>query len=202
MNMNNTKELWLTKWNSFEDKHPKLSKWVYQIFYFFVFSMMVTIFQYIVFTFMPGLLGKELAGTEFMWPQVPLKMFDVEFTWSLLGYQVLRDSAGAVVTGGGLGYFISYETGSFLAQCINFPLQRNITFKSHGNPWYQAVWYLAAWIVISLICNGFNNLWMPIASEYVSPAIYNVLVTFITGGVSMIIFFFVFKIIFPEGEKK
>ena len=200
--MNNMKELWLTKWNSFEDKHPKVSKWVYQIFYFFVFSMMVTIFQYLIFTFMPGLLGKGLAGTEFMWPQVPLKMFDVEFTWSLLGYQVLRDSAGAVLIGGGLGYFISYETGSFLAQCINFPLQRNITFKSHGNPWYQAVWYLAAWIVISLICNGFNNLWMPIASEYVSPAIYNVLVTFITGGVSMIIFFFVFKIIFPEGEKK
>lgn len=200
--MNNMKKLWLTKWNSFEDKHPKVSKWVYQIFYFFVFSMMVTIFQYLIFTFMPGLLGKGLAGTEFMWPQVPLKMFDVEFTWSLLGYQVLRDSAGAVLIGGGLGYFISYETGSFLAQCINFPLQRNITFKSHGNPWYQAVWYLAAWIVISLICNGFNNLWMPIASEYVSPAIYNVLVTFITGGVSMIIFFFVFKIIFPEGEKK
>lgn len=200
--MNNMKELWLTKWNSFEDKHPKVSKWVYQIFYFFVFSMMVTIFQYLIFTFMPGLLGKGLAGTEFMWPQVPLKMFGVEFTWSLLGYQVLRDSAGAVLIGGGLGYFISYETGSFLAQCINFPLQRNITFKSHGNPWYQAVWYLSAWIVISLICNGLNNLWMPIASEYVSPAIYNVLVTFITGGVSMIIFFFVFKIIFPEGEKK
>ena len=191
----------MTKWNSFEDKHPKLSKWIYQIFYFFVFSMMVTIFQYLIFTFMPGLLGKGLAGTEFMWPQVPLKMFGVEFTWSLLGYQVLRDSAGAVLIGGGLGYFISYETGSFLAQCINFPLQRNITFKSHGNPWYQAVWYLAAWIVISLICNGFNNLWMPIASEYVPPAIYNLLVTFITGGVSMIIFFFVFKVIFPGGEK-
>jgi hypothetical protein len=28
------------------------------------------------------------------------------------------------------------------------------------------------------------------------------LVTFITGGVSMVIFFFVFKIIFPEGEAK
>lgn len=199
--MSNIKELWMTKWNSFKDKHPKLSKWIYQIFYFFVFSMMVTIFQYLIFTFMPGLLGKGLAGTEFMWPQVPLKMFGVEFTWSLLGYQVLRDSAGAVLIGGGLGYFISYETGSFLAQCINFPLQRNITFKSHGNPWYQAVWYLAAWIVISLICNGFNNLWMPIASEYVPPAIYNLLVTFITGGVSMIIFFFVFKVIFPGGEK-
>lgn len=192
----------MNRWNSFEEKHPKLSKWLYQIFYFFVFSMMVTVFQYLIFTFMPGFLGEELAGTEFMWPQIPMRIFGVEFTWSLLGYNVLRDTAGAVVIGGGLGYFISYEVGSFLAQCINFPLQRNITFRSRGNVWYQAMWYFLAWIVISLICNGFNNLWMPIASEYVAPAVYNLLVTFITGGVSMVIFFFVFKIIFPEGEKK
>lgn len=200
--MNDIKAWWMIRWNPFKEKHPKLSKWLYQIFYFFVFSMMVTVFQYLVFTFMPGLLGEELAGTEFMWPQIPMRIFGVEFTWSLLGYNVLSDAAGAVVIGGGLGYFISYEVGSFLAQCINFPLQRNITFRSRGNVWYQAMWYFLAWIVISLICNGFNNLWMPIASEYVAPAVYNLLVTFITGGVSMVIFFFVFKIIFPEGGKK
>ena len=57
-------------------------------------------------------------------------------------------------------------------------LQRNITFKSHGNVGYQAMWYFIAWIVIFLS------------------------VTIITGGVSMVIFFFVLKIIFPEGEKK
>ena len=119
-----------------------------------------------------------------------------------MGYNVLRDASGAVLIGGGLGYFISYEVGSFVAQCINFPLQRNVTFKSHGNPVYQAMWYFIAWILISLICNGFNNLWMPIASALVPPAIYNILVTFVTGGVSMVIFFFVFKIIFPEGETK
>lgn len=198
--MSQIKEKWLHLWNSFEEKHTKLSKWIYQIFYFFVFSMMVTVFQYLVFTFMPGILGIGLAGTEFMWPQKEMHLFGVDFTWSLLGYNVLYDAGGAVITGGGLGYFISYEAGSFLAQCINFPLQRNITFKSHGNPWYQAVWYFIAWVVISLICNGFNNLWMPIASAYVAPAVYNLLVTFITGGVSMVIFFFVFKIIFPEGE--
>ena len=55
-------------------------------------------------------------------------------------------------------------------------------------------------MVISLICNGFNNLWMPVAAAYVAPAVYNMLVTIITGGVSMVIFFFVFKIIFPEGK--
>lgn len=202
MKADTLRERWSRRWRGFEQRNPRLAKWMYQIFYFFVFSMGVTVFQYLVFTFMPGILGEAMAAKEFMWPQIPLHLLGVEFTWSLLGYNVLRDATGAVLIGGGLGYFISYETGSFLAQCINFPLQRNITFKSHGNPVYQAAWYLIAWIVISLICNGFNNLWMPIASVYVSPAVYNLLVTFITGGVSMVIFFFVFKIIFPEGEAK
>ena len=60
------KEKWMSIWKEFETKHPKLSKWVYQIFYFFVFSMGVTVFQYLVFTFMPQRngLGLELAGTE------------------------------------------------------------------------------------------------------------------------------------------
>ncbi len=198
--MQDIKQTWMEFWYSFEKKHTKLAKWLYQIFYFLVFSMGVTIFQYLVFTFMPGMLGMEMAAKEFMWPQIPMNLLGVEFTWSLLGYNVLKDAAGNVLIGGGLGYFISYEVGSFLAQCVNFPLQRNITFKSHGNPYYQAMWYFIAWVVISLICNGFNNLWMPIAAAYTSPAVYNILVTMITGGVSMVIFFFVFKVIFPEGE--
>ncbi len=189
-------------WLSFRAKHPAAAKWLYQIGCFLIFSEGVTIFQYLVFTFLPGVLGLGLAGTEFMWPKLQIKLCGVSFSWSLLGYNVLYNTAGEVVIGGGLGYFISYEVGSFLAQCINFPLQRNITFKSKGNVFYQAAWYLLAWIVISLICNGFNNLWMPIAAAYVAPAVYNILVTVITGGVSMVIFFFVFKIIFPEGERK
>ena len=55
--MSNLKTWWADKWGGFEENHPKLAKWVYQIFYFFVFSMGVTIFQYLVFTFMPHLLG-------------------------------------------------------------------------------------------------------------------------------------------------
>lgn len=196
--MNHLKDIW----KGFEGKHPKLAKWLYQIAFFFVFSMGVTIIQYLFFTFMPGILGMELAAAEFMWPKVPMKLFGVEFTWSLLGYNVIYDASGAVVIGGGLGYFISYEVGSFVAQCINFPLQRNITFKSHGNAAYQAMWYFIAWIIISLVCNGFNNLWCRLHQLMCLQAVYNILVTFVTGGVSMIIFFFVFKIIFPEGEKK
>ena len=64
------------------------------------------------------------------------------------------------------------------------------------------MWYFIAWVLISLVCNAVNGLWMPIAQNYFAPAVYNILVTFITGGVSMVIYFFVYKIIFPEGEAK
>jgi putative flippase GtrA len=189
---------WSRKWGKFAGNHPKMAKLLYQLFYFWVFSMSVTVFQYLMFTFLPYLMGEKLAATEFMWPQIPVDIVGYSYKWNILGYDIARNAAGEVVIGGGLGYFLSYEIGSFLAQCINFPLQRNITFKSHGNILYQAIWYLIAWVLISLFCNGINGLWLPIAQAYFSPAVYNLLVTFITGGVSMVIYFFVYKIIFPE----
>lgn len=58
-------------------------------------------------------------------------------------------------------------------------------------------------VVIDIfVCNAVNGLWIPLAQIYFTPAVYNLLVTFITGGVSMVIYFFVFKIIFPEGERE
>ena len=188
---------WTRHWSAFREAHPTAARW---LFYFYVFSLSVTIFQYLVFTFLPYLLGTELAGVEFMWPQIPIHFAGLDYTWNILGYEVARDAAGEVIIGGGLGYFISYEVGSFLAQCINFPLQRNITFRSKENVAYQAMWYLIAWVLISLACNAINGLWLPIAQVSFPPAVYNLLVTFVTGGVSMVIYFFVFKLIFPEGK--
>lgn len=194
--------MWRRKWAAFAAAHPRAAKLLYQVFYFWVFSMGVTVFQYLMFTFLPYWFGLELAGTEFMWPQISLQIAGFSYKWNILGYEVARNAAGEVVIGGGLGYFLSYELGTFLAQCINFPLQRNITFKSHGRLSWQILWYVIAWALISLVCNGVNGLWMPIAQHYTAPAVYNLLVTFITGGVSMVIYFFVYKIIFPEGEAR
>ena len=80
--MNHIKNIW----KCFEEKHSAIAKWLYQIFYFVIFSMGVTVFQYLIFTFLPGILGIGLAGTEFMWPKVSMNLFGVKFTWSLLGY--------------------------------------------------------------------------------------------------------------------
>lgn len=191
---------WNKKWKSFAARHPKAAKWMYQLFYFYVFSLSVTIFQYAMFTILPYAFGLKLAGTEFMWPGIPMEMMGYSYKWNILGYDIVRNAAGEVVIGGGMGYFLAYEIGAFLAQCINFPLQRNITFKSHGKISWQIMWYVIAWLLISLFCNAINGLWLPIAQQHFAPGIYNLLVTFITGGVSMVIYFFVYKIIFPEGE--
>ena len=40
--MNKVMEWWMPKWQAFEKKFPRLSKWVYQIAFFFLFSMGVT----------------------------------------------------------------------------------------------------------------------------------------------------------------
>lgn len=118
--MGNLKEKWMSIWGGFEEKHPKLAKWVYQIFYFFVFSMGVTVFQYLVFTFMPGILGIGLAGTEFMWPQKEMHLFGVDFTWSLLGYNVLRDASGAVMIGADLDILSVTKRVRFLRNALIF----------------------------------------------------------------------------------
>ena len=190
------------KWQGFAKNHPKAAKWIREGGLFFLFSNLVTLIQYVIYAFLPNLLGLELAGTEWSWPAIPARLFGIDFTWNAIGYDVMRDTAGNVMIGGGLGYLIAMLAGSFLAQCINFPLQRNITFRSKGNPWYQAMWYFLAWVVITLVVNSVNCVWVAVMSELLPAFLYNIGTTVLMGGISMVIFFFVFKIIFPEGEAK
>jgi hypothetical protein len=188
-------------WRKLNIAHPTLGKWLYQIFFFIVFSEGVTIWQYLLLTFLPMSFGIGLAGTEFMWPKLLMGQAPdgTLLYWNILGYTI-KYEGGAVAIGGGLGYFIAFEIATFTAQCINFPLQRNITYKSHGNPWYQAMWYFIGWVAISFLCNAINGLWIPFAQVYLNPALYNILVMVATGGISMVIFFFIFRIIFPAGS--
>ena len=181
--------------------HPKAAKWLREGGLFFLFSNLVTVIQYIIYAFLPKALGLKLAGIAWSWPAIPMKLFGIEFTWNAIGYDVLYDAAGNVIIGGGVGYLIAMLTGSFLAQAINFPLQRNITFRSKGNVWYQMMWYFVAWVAITLVVNSINCVWLAVASQLLPGWLYNIGTTVLMGGISMVVFFFVFKIIFPEGKK-
>lgn len=121
-------------------------------------------------------------------------MFGADFTFNVLGYSVAARRTC-------LFYRISDR--NFTAQCINFPLQRNITFRSHGKIPPQIVGYFFGWIGVTLVVNSINSIWVGVAGTLGVPDfIYNIITTVLTGGVSMVIFFVVNKIIFPEGEAK
>ncbi|MBQ7324006.1 MAG: hypothetical protein IJW96_05525, partial [Clostridia bacterium] len=103
----------------------------------------------------------------------------------------------------GFETFLAYQISGFTAQCINFPLQRNITYKSKGNPWFQAMWYFIGYVMVNLVamsliwgvCNCFMIYWQ------VPDALVGLLKTFLTGGVAMVVFFVIFMIIFPDLNK-
>lgn len=139
------------QWARFSAKHPKGSKLIWQFIKFFIFSNGVTIFQFLVYTFLPYAFGAKMAATEFIWPGIELPWGG---KWTIIGYAVAHNEAGEVIIGGGLGYTLSFWIGSFLAQCINFPLQRNITYKSKGKIPFQIMWYFIAWVLITFATTG------------------------------------------------
>lgn len=46
------------------------------------------------------------------------------------------------------------------------------------------------------------GIYVPLCKQFFPPALYNVLITVINGGVQMVIYFPIYKIIFPEGEQE
>ena len=199
---------WLGGWYNFAEKHPKGAALLYKIFFFFIFSQGVTIWQYLVMTFLPYLFG-SLASISFVWPAIELGTFtNVAGEQVTLWFAIFNEPAKQLADGtwmatAGLGNFLAFEIAVFTAQCINFPLQRNITFRSHGNPWYQAMWYFIGWVLISIFVNAVWGIIVPFVRDLWlwDSVIWNLLKTFLTGGVSMIIFFFIFLVIFPDNEK-
>lgn len=159
---------------------------------------LVTVLKYFILQFLPYAF-RDMAGVEFGWPGIPVTLFGVDFDWNILGYAV-KYEAGEVVVGGGLGYFCAYMIAMTIGEAINFPIQRNFVFRSKGNLTWQIVWYAVAFCVITCIVNSINCIWVATAARYVPDFIYNIGTTVLNGGVSMVIFFFVNKVIFPTSD--
>ena len=125
---------------------------------------------------------------------IPLTLFGETFQWNILGY----DSAH-----GGLAYFCAYMVAMVLGEVINFPIQKYFVFrnKEGGKTLAKQIgWYILAFCVITCIVNSINCIWVAVAGLFVPDFIYNIGTTVLNGGVSMVVFFFVNKIIFPVSE--
>ena len=177
-------------WKSLSTRHPKTAKWIREGGLFVIVSNLITVFKYLLLQFLPAVFRK-LPMVDFGWPGKEITVLGETFKWNILGYDVDH---------GGLPYFCAYLVAMALGEIINFPLQRNLVFRSKGNVWVQILWYFLAFCLITCIVNSINCIWVAVAGSYVPDWVYNIGTTVLNGGVSMVIFFFVNKIIFPEGS--
>lgn len=172
--------------NTLEEKHPLVAQFIK----FYAFSVLVTLLQYLLLTFLPGIFYRTTD-----WCSIPCQLIHLclgPVDTYVFNYPVTGDATG------GMGYFAAFAITLLIAQCVNFPMQRNITFKSHGNIWYQFAWYVVAFVLITIACSFLMGLYVPLCKKYFPVAIYNILITVINGGVQMVIYFPIYKIIFPE----
>ncbi len=188
-------------WGEFAKNHPTLA----QFLVFFIVSNGVTVLQMILMPVIKAGFGMtSLVDTN----------FQILRCGSVGGepYYVFNYAAGAISDGGGggLAYFLAVEITMAIAQVINFFLQRNVTFKSNSSIAKAAMWYVIAYIIISIgaaalqgfykdpIYNFCQNL---MGSAGVTVA--DILTMIINCAISFWVFFPIFKVIFrQEPEEK
>ena len=186
-------------WSDFSEKHPGAAKWIREGGLFLIFSWVVTALKAVMLMFLPTLFHGIVGDTVWTWPGVPVEMFGVTFTLAIIGNDLVS---------GGLAFTLANLTAIFFGECINFPLQRNVTFKSHGPLAPQLLCHFAATVVVFLVMNLFTCVWNPvtvalISNEAVRNTVSSIVTTVVTGGVAMVIIFVVDKKIFsPEFSKK
>ncbi|MDD2957296.1 MAG: hypothetical protein PHR92_02035 [Lachnospiraceae bacterium] len=178
-------------WLKFSELHPSAAKWIREGGLFVIVCNLVTVLKYFLLQFLPGVFA-GLPLTDFGWPGIDVTLFGETFQWNIIGYDTAH---------GGLPYFCAYMTAMIVGECINFPIQKNFVFRSKGNLAKQIAWFTVAFCIITCIVNSINCVWIAVAGQFVPDFIYNIGTTVLNGGVSMVIFFFVNKIIFPEKAK-
>lgn len=177
-------------WNHFAERHPSLSQWVREGGLFIIVSNATTVFKYVLLTFLPGAFA-FLGSRDFGFPGIDLTLFGIKFKWYIIGYGAEQ---------GGAAYFTAYMIAMLIGEMINFFVQRSWVFRSKGNILRQGMWYLLAFCVVTCIVNSINCAWAAVAGHFVAPWLYNIGTTVLNGGISMVVFFIVNKIVFNNKE--
>lgn len=191
---------WVSKlWKNFKEKHPNIA----QFLVFFMLSNGVTVLQLVL---MP-LFRHAFDSTSLILQDFQIWQVGKNFDGS--PYFVFDYAAGQISTGGGggLAYFLSVQITLAIAQVINFFAQRNITFKSNTNPWIAAMWYVVAYIVITLVAAALQGMYKAPIYELlintwgfgsVGETSADVITMIINSAISFWVFFPIFKIIFKQ----
>lgn len=175
----------------FSEKHPKAARWIREGGLFLLFSYVVTFIKWGMLTFLPAFFQKLVGNVGWSWPAIRVNWFGVPMTLSIIG-NTLED--------GGLAFTLANFTNIILGECINFPLQRNLTFRSKGPLLLQLFLHFAGTLSVFFIMNLFTCIWNPLSTAFhLSDAVRNIVTTFVTGTFSLVIIFSIDKTIFSPG---
>ncbi len=177
--MEKIKNIWL----SFAEKKPKLAQWVREGGLFFLVSCLITLFKFFILTFLPqafSFMGDQYIG----FPGIDVTLLGQTFKWYILG--------------GKADYFTAYMLAMVIGEVINFLMQRKFVFRSNGNIAYQGMWYFLAFCVVTCIVLSIDSVWKGVIVSIVPEWVANIGTVSLNGGVSMVVFFFVNKIVFND----
>ena len=174
--------------NDFAEKHPKAAQWIREGGLFLIFSYVVTFLKWALLTFLPAFFQGMVGAAEWGWPAIGVEIAGVPLVLNVIG-----NSAAD----GGLAFTLANFTAIILGEVINFPLQRNITFRSKGPVVPQVLCHFAGALAVFFVMNLFTCVWNPVTAAFGVPdAIRNIVTTVVTGGVAMVIIFAIDKTIF------
>ncbi|MBE7718045.1 hypothetical protein [Lacrimispora indolis] len=189
-------------WKAFAGNHPTLA----QFLLFFLVSNGVTVLQMILMPVFRNMLGMtSLVDTNF-------QIWHVGSNLDGTPYYIFNYGAGALSQGGGggLAYFLAVEITMGIAQVINFFLQRNVTFKANNSAAKAAMWYVIAYIIITIGAAALQGLYKaPVYHFFMNglklggggETIADVITMLINSAISFWVFFPIFKIIFKNDGK-
>ena len=126
------------KRNTAKTANQDIMQWIREGGLFVIVCNLITVFKYILLQFLPAAFA-NMPKVDFGWPGIEVTMLGATFKWNILGYDAEH---------GGLPYFCAYMIAMILGEVINFPIQRNVVFRSKGNLTRQIVWYAVAFCVI------------------------------------------------------
>ena len=184
------------RWATFAQQRPTTA----QLVVFVSINTGVTLLQLLLMPVFKAIFGATaLVGTGFQ-------------ALAIGDFFVFDYPAGALPDGGGgLAYFLAVQLTLAIAQVVNFFAQRNVTFKSNTNPWWAALWYALAYVIITFGAAALQTLYKtPIYGLLITTwgmgaageAAADVITMLINALISCAVFFPIFKLIFrrtPDG---
>lgn len=193
-----------TRWLSFAEKHPELSKFLM----FFIISNGVTLLQLALMPLFRWGLDSFTGLVD-----VGFQVLPVGTNLDGSPYYIFDYAAGALPEGGGgLAYFLAVQITLLIAQVLNFFLQRNITFRSNTSVWTAAAWYAVAYVVITFLAAAAQGFYKaPIYDLFMltwgwgqtGEVVADVVTMVINSAISFWVFYPIFKLIFrqvPEAQ--